>query len=296
MPELPEVETVRRQLAPLIAGCVVLDAWSTDSPRFSDAGKAVGAVLGRPIRRGKYLLTGLQTSQPSGAASADPSPGAQPDPPPDTPPDSELVLHLGMTGRLATIPPEDLDAADAHLRAWWLLGDRDDRRSVLSFHDVRQFGRVAVVPAGDYRALPTLQQLGPEPLGDDFTPEGLRGSLSGRRPVKSVLLSQRAVAGVGNIYADEALWLAGVDPRSRRLGRRRAEVLVDSIRAVLHSALSDGGTTFRDYRDATGATGTHQHRLACYGRAGEPCPRCGTIMRRTVIEGRGTTWCPTCQH
>ena len=273
MPELPEVETIRRQLAPALVGRLVVDAWAFPSAKFDEAPLAVGGRFGELGRRGKYLLAPLERAD-----------GGGPD---------ELVVHLGMTGRLAVGAGEPLAGVDEpHLRAAWRL---DDGRR-LSFTDVRRFGRVAVVPAGDHHRLPTLAALGPEPFGDGFTPEALRQEVNAHdRFVKTQLLSQRPVAGVGNIYADEALWRAGVHPRSRRLTRKEAVALRDAIRDALAEGIAHGGTTLRDYRDALGGSGSHQHALDCYGRAGEPCSRCATELRRTVVDARSTTFCPSCQ-
>ncbi len=285
MPELPEVETIRRQLDPLLRDVVVVDAWAFPSAKFQDAPLALGARLDGVRRRGKYLLIDLAPTR----ASDDPL---------------ELIVHLGMTGRLsvddvAPVWPAAPDAAAGaserprHLRAWWRL---DDGRT-LWFDDVRRFGRIAVVERGAHDALPTLAALGPEPFDETFTPELLRSRVNtSRRAVKTQLLSQRVVAGVGNIYADEALWLAGVHPASRRLTTARAAALRDAVRQVLDHGITHGGTTLRNYRDAEGGTGTHQRHLECYGRAGEPCSRCGSELRRSVLDARSTTHCPTCQR
>ena len=276
MPELPEVETIRRQLAPRLTGRTVTEAWAFPSAKFDQAPGATGATVTDVRRRGKYLLLDLRPA----VASIGPS---------------ELVVHLGMTGRLAVARARDDGppaAAHPHLRAWWAL---DDGR-VLTFHDTRRFGRIAVVPAGRYESLPTLAALGPEPDDERFTAEHLRTAVNaGRRRIKTALLSQRPVAGVGNIYADEALWRAGVDPRARRLTRAGAARLRDAIRDVLAEGIDHGGTTLRDYVDADGSTGTNQHRLECYGRAGQDCHRCGTTLRGAVLDARSTTWCPSCQ-
>ncbi len=265
MPELPEVETIRRQLAPRLVGRRVERAGSHPSPKFRPAAEVRGATTTGVGRRGKYLLVALHDER-------------------------ELIVHLGMTGVLR--PGDPAAGLDQFVRAWWDLDDG----SRLELHDVRQFGRVAVVPAGDHALLPTLHRLGPEPLSEAFTAEGLWRALraSGVR-VKTQLLAQRAVAGVGNIYADEALWQAGVDPRARRVTRREATALHAAIRAVLTTGVANGGTTLRDYRTVDGGTGSHQHHLACYGRAGQACRRCGAVLVRSVIDGRGTTWCRTCQ-
>lgn len=297
MPELPEVETIRRQLEPKIVGATIVDAWTFGTPKFSDAPLASGMVISRVRRLGKYLLIGLGSAE-------DPAQTGQEEEP------KELVVHLGMTGRLAVLPGTSTDggiddrapgaaAGDAvsggfhHLRATWTL---DDDRT-LAFDDVRRFGRIAVVDAGDYRSLPTLFSLGPEPFDEAFSPEHLRTAVNGSaRAIKTQLLSQRVVAGVGNIYADEALWLAGVNPRAKRITRAQAALLRDELRNVLEAGIADGGTTLRNYRDADGGSGSHQEQLHCYGRAGQECSRCGATLRRLVIDARSTTFCPTCQR
>jgi formamidopyrimidine-DNA glycosylase len=276
VPELPEVETIRRQLAPLVEGRDLVGAWAFPSAKFDEAPAATGATVTGLRRRGKYLLVDLDHD--GGPA--------------------ELVVHLGMTGRLAVddqnVPGTDGPApGEPHLRAAWRL---DDGRR-LSFTDVRRFGRIAVVDRGDHTRLPTLAALGPEPFDDAFSPEQLRSAVNAsHRHVKTQLLSQRVVAGVGNIYADESLWRAGIHPCDRRLTRSGAAALRDAVRATLAEGIAHGGTTLRDYRDALGGEGSHQHELDCYGRAGEPCPRCATELRRIVVDARSTTFCPTCQR
>ncbi len=288
MPELPEVETIRRQLAPRLVGRSVLDSWAFPSAKFDQAPTAVGHRITDVGRRGKYLLIGLRPQGADGESIAVGDTGERDEA-------AELVVHLGMTGRLALDADADHAAATdphPHLRAWWSL---DDGRR-LTFHDIRRFGRIAVVAAGRYDDLPTLATLGPEPDDDAFTGEWLRTEINRRRRrVKTALLSQRPVAGVGNIYADEALWRAGVDPRSRRLTRAAAGRLRDAVRDVLREGVDHGGTTLRDYVDAEGAAGTNQHRLDCYGRAGQRCHRCDTTLRGAMLDARSTTWCPTCQ-
>jgi formamidopyrimidine-DNA glycosylase len=269
VPELPEVETIRRQLDPQLSGAGLVDAWAFPSGKFTPALEAVGTTVTSVGRRGKYLLVGLDRD------------GAP----------EELVIHLGMTGRLSVVtvgPP-----TTTHLRARWTL---DDGRSLL-FDDVRRFGRIAVVPSGEHGSLPTLAALGPEPFDEAFTPEHLRDAVNrSERALKTQLLSQRVVAGVGNIYADEALWRAGVHPGSRRITRSAAVRLRDAVREVLRAGIEHGGTTLRNYRDAEGGEGSNQRYLDCYGHGGEPCVRCATELRRTVIDARSTVFCPTCQR
>ena len=270
VPELPEVETIRAQLHPRLAGCSITDAGSHPSEKFLPAMDAIGGEISAVGRRGKYLILALDDGSETGC---------------------ELVIHLGMTGRLSI--SRDADRDHPHLRAWWRL----DGDEVLTLHDIRRFGRVHVVEAGRYEAIATLDRLGPEPFSDQFTGDGLWRSLSAsRRRVKTQLLSQRPVAGVGNIYADEALWLAQINPAVRYVSKPRAGRLADAIRSALTSGLRHGGTTLRDYATLDGSSGRNQHHLRCYGRAGEPCERCGTELRRRIIDARGTTWCPTCQR
>lgn len=270
MPELPEVETIRAGLDPVLRSARILDAWAFPSAKFSDAPLAVGGTIGGVRRRGKYLLVDIDQ-------------GGVP---------RELVIHLGMTGRLSVLPAAELGPR-SHLRAKW---DLDDDR-VLLFDDIRRFGRIAVVDLGDHSVLPTLAALGPEPFDEAFSPEHLREAVNrSSRALKTQLLSQRVVAGVGNIYADEALWRAEVHPRARSLTRAQARRLRDSIREVLGEAVSNGGTTLRDYRDAYGGEGGNQRNLDCYGQAGLPCTRCGETLVKAVIDARTTTWCPHCQR
>jgi formamidopyrimidine-DNA glycosylase len=265
VPELPEVETVRRGLEPVLVGRRFVDGGAHPSPKFNAAPGAIDRTVRSVDRRGKYLLVGLDDGR-------------------------RLVVHLGMTGQFRVHehePPED-----PHVRAWWLL---DDGRTV-EFRDVRRFGRIAIV-GQDLSGLPTLAALGPEPFDDAFTAEHLWQEVNrSSARVKTQLLGQRVVAGVGNIYADEALWRARVHPAARRITRPAAARLREAVIAVLAEGIDHGGTTLRDYRTVEGGEGENQHHLDCYGRSGLPCTRCGTVLRRSVIDGRGTTHCPSCQH
>jgi formamidopyrimidine-DNA glycosylase len=266
VPELPEVESVRRQLEPELSGRTATEVWSDPLPslprEFHDLQRLVGHRIVAVGRRGKFLLAPLE--------------GAL-----------ELVMHLGMTGSFR------FDFTDPYVRARvWL----DDGRE-LAFRDPRRFGRMAVVDAGDYSSLPTLAFLGPEPLSEDFDQAAFADFLRrSRAPIKAVLLSQRAVAGVGNIYADEALWLARIHPLSRRVGSRRAELLHAAIREVLTLAIEREGTTFRDFQMLDGSSGGNAGFLIAYGQQRRPCPRCGTPLRKIFLGGRGTTYCPHCQR
>jgi len=269
LPELPEVETIRRQLAPLIVGRRLGDAWAFPHPKFTPALEVPGAAVERVDRRGKYLLIGLDD-------------------------DRELVVHLGMTGSLRVRPSGD--TGDAYVRAWWALepDDGGGGGETLEYRDVRRFGRLAVAEGGRYAG--TLAVQGPDALDRSLGAEEFWRSLrASRRAVKTQLLSQRPIAGVGNIYADEALWRARVHPARRTVTRAQAAALLDAVRDVLTESLRYGGTTLSDYRTVEGREGRNQQRLDVYGQAGLPCPRCGMELRSRTLDGRTATWCPTCQ-
>ncbi|TBH20545.1 DNA-formamidopyrimidine glycosylase [Thermus thermamylovorans] len=263
MPELPEVETTRRRLLPLLLGQSFLEIRHQDPRRYRHTERALGQRVEEVGRRGKFLLLGL-----SGGL--------------------EMVVHLGMTGgfRLRETP---------HARVAFRLD-----RGELFFHDPRRFGRLWVVKAGDHREIPLLSRLGPEPLSAAFRfPEFWEGLRRSAKPLKSLLLDQRLAAGVGNIYADEALFRAGLSPlrRGKEVGEEEARRLFATIRQVLAEALAQGGSTLGDrtYQQPDGLPGSFQERHAVYGRKGLPCPRCGHPVARAVVAGRGTHFCPRCQ-
>ncbi|HET6952746.1 MAG TPA: bifunctional DNA-formamidopyrimidine glycosylase/DNA-(apurinic or apyrimidinic site) lyase [Acidimicrobiales bacterium] len=271
MPELPEVETIRRQLEPLVVGRRLGEAWAFPHPKFTPALQVPGALVERVARRGKYLLIGLDD-------------------------DRELVVHLGMTGSLRVRPAGD--TGDAYVRAWWALSAREGERGrpgeVLEYRDVRRFGRLAVAEGGVYAG--TLAVQGPDALDPTFGPDDLwRALRRSHRAVKTQLLSQRPLAGVGNIYADEALWRARIHPARRTVTRAQATALLAALRDVLTSSVRYGGTTLSDYRTVDGSPGRNQQRLDVYGQAGLPCPRCGTPLRSMVLDARTSTFCPSCQ-
>ncbi|MFO7265540.1 MAG: DNA-formamidopyrimidine glycosylase [Limnochordales bacterium] len=282
MPELPEVETVRRQLAAALPGRTVVDVDVRLARTVQNATpeELAAFVRGRAFagvgRRGKYLLLPLQPRREGGA-------GDEPE---------QLVVHLRMTGRLTVAGARE--AADPYTRVVFVL---DDGRE-LRFADVRTFGTIHLCGPG--RPAPRgLQELGPEPLDDAFTPDVLAAALRGRRaPVKAVLLDQRCVAGVGNIYADEALFAAGIHPgrAAASLTAEETALLHAALREVLEKAIAFGGTTIRDYVNGNGAPGGFQRCLQVYGRAGEPCPHCGEPIARLRLAGRGTHFCPRCQR
>jgi formamidopyrimidine-DNA glycosylase len=267
VPELPEVESVRRQLAPRLVSRRIVAVQALPQARFFDLERAVGGRVEQLNRRGKYLIAGLDN-------------------------DVDLVMHLGMTGSFR-FRGCDGWTPDVYVRATFELNGG----AVLDFRDIRRFGRLCVVDTGDYAGIATLAALGPEPLSDDFDPDRFYADLAATRmAVKPFLLTQRPVAGVGNIYADEALWRAQINPRARRIGRSRAHLLWAAIRAVLTEAIEREGTTFRDYQMVNGASGRYADFLAVYGQAGKPCPRCKVAFIKTVLAGRGTTYCPSCQR
>jgi formamidopyrimidine-DNA glycosylase len=280
MPELPEVETVRRTLAPAI-GMRVTEVCTSGKPlRLNqpvDRDRLASTAQGRRIedvrRWGKYLLIDFV----SGPCS--------------------VLVHLGMSGRLRLMKPAV--ARPLHTHVIFGLTGRGGKRE-LRYSDPRRFGQVTWVERGAEREHPALARLGIDPLLGEldgaYLYEHARGS---RRTLKTFLLDQSVIAGMGNIYASEALWQAGLHPaaRAHRLGRGRAEVLARAVREVLERALDNGGTTLRDFVNADGVAGSHAHYLWVYDRAGQPCvrPRCGQAIRRTVIQGRSTYHCPACQ-
>ena len=274
MPELPEVETVARDLRAELVGRRFLTAWVNQPGilRFPIAEVFVATLPGQAVesvtRLGKYIFCRLDRGE-------------------------DLVFHLGMTGHLRVVEASSDSVRHTHLRA-----GMDDGRE-LRFDDTRRFGRILLGPRGLLEELRLLPALGTEPLSDEFTTERLDTLLRRTtRTVKAALLDQSGIAGMGNIYVDEACHLAGIRPtrRSQRLTRRERAVLRDSIRAVLATAIANRGTSFDDFRDLWNATGAHQEQLQVYGRGGQPCLRCGAILRRATVAGRTTVYCPGCQR
>jgi formamidopyrimidine-DNA glycosylase len=284
VPELPEVETIRRQLEPELAGHRIesLEVLDERWTRPADPRILERELAGRRIeslgRRGKYLLLELD-----GGAT--------------------LVMHLRMTGNLllvdegevvASVEAGDVSPDDERfLRARFTL---DDGRE-LRFSDARRFGE-AFLLANDAVEERFLGRVGIEPLSDDFTVEALLEIAADRRvPLKSFLLDQAGIAGVGNIYADEALWRAELHPLSPAGSMRRehAEALREGVIEALEAGLAEGGASIDDYRDSRGERGSMQDEFIVHTREGEPCPRCGTTIRRIVVGGRSTYFCPGCQ-
>lgn len=296
MPELPEVETIRRTLYPHVAGRKITGVTVIRPAlvRHPEPDAFIRGLVGRTIldarRRGKYLLF------PVG--------------PPAGPPEAEWVVHLMMAGRLVRCPG-GAPPADPKQVAKTHVIVRLDSGDALRYIDFRHLGRLFLVPPGDYRRIPGLRRLGPDPF------EGtVAGVAEGGRPaptldretflqrlrarrgrLKSLLLNQAFLAGVGNIYADEALFRARLHPdrRAETLCSAERERLYDALVAVLAEAVGARGTTFSRYVDADGRWGTFGERLSVYGREGEPCPACDTPIRRIVIGGRSSHFCPRCQ-
>ncbi|MBN2906211.1 MAG: bifunctional DNA-formamidopyrimidine glycosylase/DNA-(apurinic or apyrimidinic site) lyase [Rhodobacteraceae bacterium] len=283
MPELPEVETVRRGLAPVIEGRVIARArvnrpdlrWPFP-PGMAD--RLTGARVTRLGRRSKYILADLSTGE-------------------------TLIIHLGMSGRMlvsgdplglfhhAHPAPEKHDHVVLEIEG----GAR------VTFNDARRFGAMDLVPTDAVEGHWLLADLGPEPLGNTFDERYLVARLRGRMtPIKAALLDQRVVAGLGNIYVCEALHRAGISPRRKagRIAPARLATLVPVIRDVLAEAIEAGGSSLRDHRQTDGELGYFQHSFRAYGREGAPCPTpgCGGQIARIVQSGRSTFYCPKCQR
>jgi len=274
VPELPEVETVRRQLAPVLEGRRFASVAIAD-PRLTRpldpdevARELRGEIVKRVDRRGKYLIVRFE----SGRA---------------------LLIHLRMTGSLLHAPAGTLPE-DPHRRAVVRLDDGSD----VAYRDVRRFGTWLLLEPDEVDAYVDAK-VGSEPLGEAYKAKHLAERLHGRRaPIKAVVLDQRTVAGVGNIYADEALWRARLHPSmpADELTAPQVSALHRGIRCALEHGIARQGSTLRDYRLPDGASGTMQNEFRVYGRDGEPCERCGTPIDKIRVAGRGTWYCPSCQR
>jgi formamidopyrimidine-DNA glycosylase len=299
MPELPEVEIVRRGLVPALEG-KVFDTVEQHRPdlRFPLPEGLPSRLRGRKVvsleRRGKYLLAHLSGGD-------------------------VLLMHLGMTGcftvhahgtapksRMPRLVNGGVDTATAGRDVHDHLVFHMRGGATITYNDPRRFGFMMLIPGAELQTHPLLRSLGIEPLGDGLTPEFLAQRATGKKVnLKAFLLDQRIIAGLGNIYVCEALYRAGLSPKrgastiADRTGRpnERARALVKAIRAVLEDAIKAGGSTLRDYRHADGELGYFQHSFAVYGREGKPCRRkgCGTV-HRIVQSGRSTFYCPQCQR
>lgn len=269
VPELPEVETTRRGLAPHIEGqpieAVVVRERRLRWPVPRNlAARITGQTVRRVARRAKYLLLQLD--------------------------DCDLIVHLGMSGSMRFVPTALAPAAHDHVD-WVFAG------GTLRLNDPRRFG--CVLLSADAAAHRLIADLGPEPLGTEFTADYLHDACRGRRiAIKQLLMNAHVVVGVGNIYANEALYRAGIHPRraAGRISRQRLQRLVDAVRAVLHESIRQGGTTLRDFVRSDGRPGYFRIALKVYERDGEPCERCAEPIRRTVQGQRATYYCARCQR
>lgn len=265
MPELPEVETTRLKLEPLLVGRQIVELSEIvprpDFPnKYPQLVKAAGQQIVSLGRRGKYLIAQLTGSL-------------------------EWVTHLGMTGGFRL-------EQGKHSRVRVALDQGE-----IFFDDIRRFGKMAVVTAGDYSIFPTLAQMGPEPLSPDFELATFVAEAASCGAVKPWLLSQKPVAGLGNIYVDESLWQAQIHPAQTKLSAQQAAKLHTAIGEILAKAIAAGGSTLSDktYQQHDGLSGLFQLQHKVYARAGQSCERCGQAIQRVVIAQRGTHFCPNCQ-
>jgi formamidopyrimidine-DNA glycosylase len=274
VPELPEVEVLRRSLAPHLTGDTVerIEVWNRALREPVEPVRLRRAAVGRRVialrRRAKFLLIDLEGG-------------------------STVIVHLGMSGRLTLAAGDEPREPHEHL-AFHL---RSGRR--LRLRDPRRFGVVLSRPTASLARDPHFAHLGAEPLEAGFSGAVLAAAAQGRRgPVKAFLMDGRVVVGIGNIYASEALYRAGVDPRRSvaRIAAQRWDSLAAAAVQVLASAIEQGGTTLNDFADGEGNSGYFQVSLAVYDREGEPCPACGAPVRRIVQAGRSTYFCPRCQR
>ena len=285
MPELPEVETVRRGLEPVLAGARLTrvrqnrpDLRFPFPDRFPE--RLEGAVVERIDRRATYRLRPLATGE-------------------------TWVTHLGMTGRFPRDgrqlgefeEPAPIAGKHEHLSLCAVKGTVTTR---LGFADARRFGFMGLIPTGEVEAHPWFAALGPEPLGHGFSGVHLAEAFAGKKQnIKVSLLDQRIVAGLGNIYVCEALYRARISPlvAAGKVSKPRLETLAAVVRDVLNDAIAAGGSTLRDFANAEGGQGYFQHRFDVYGREGKPClgDGCAGVVKRVVQAGRSTFWCPSCQ-
>lgn len=288
MPELPEVETVCRGLRPALVGrrLTRVEQRRPDL-RFPFPADFVSRLEGARVaaveRRAKYILIRLQD-------------------------DWTWLVHLGMSGRFTVTPGAMASSGQAGHNSGWAMVEKHDHVLVetedggrLVFNDTRRFGYMDLIPPGAEATSPHLAQLGPEPLSDGFNATAFSDALSGKKtPIKAALLDQRLVAGLGNIYVCEALWRAGISPRrsAHTVAGARAGRLVPAVKAVLTAAIAAGGSSLRDYVQATGELGYFQHAWDAYDREGDPCrrPGCHGVMQRIVQSGRSTFFCPRHQR
>ena len=274
MPELPEVETIRRSLALRLEGCRItnVEVGLERLIKWPVINEFYGLVEYKKVikvdRRGKYLLLLLEDN-------------------------NVLVVHLRMTGRLCY----QVNGASVKDRFARIIFNLDNGDSLV-YADTRTLGTLYAMPIDELWRIKGLAEMGPEPVSDEFTLEYFTKILYGRRgSIKALLLNQKFIGGLGNIYVDEALAMANVDPArvAGTLSAMESEKLFAAIRKVILAGIEHSGTTFRDYRDGEGRSGNHQNHLLVYGRKGLPCINCGTRIERKETAGRGTHYCPNCQ-
>jgi len=276
MPELPEIESIRRTLAPHLIGRRVVSAEEGPHEHVRAFGDhrdlLAGCRLEALLRHGKQLA--LAGRRPPGREAP------------------VVALHLGMSGSLRFRPPGERPPPDPHVHLLW----RFEGGATLALRDPRRFGGAWCFPGIDALRAHRWSRLGPDAL--TITPSALGDRLArSRRPLKSALLDQQRLAGLGNIYVDELLFRAGLNPQMPACGVSSTEArrLVRRMRALLEQAIRGGGSTLRDHVSATGEPGRYQDRHRVYGRGGEPCPRCRHPFRAARVAGRNTTWCEVCQ-
>lgn len=272
MPELPEVETTRRGIEPHVRGAhireVIVRRGDLRQPVPPTLPEVAGAGITAVHRRAKYLLLDLSDA-------------------------TTVLIHLGMSGSLRVIPAGDDWKKHDH------VGITLDTGRQLRFHDPRRFGLMLHAPTATMASHPLLASLGPEPFDETFTPAHLKAACARRKaPVKTVIMDASVVVGVGNIYAAEALFLAGIRPLApaHRITLPRLARLTAAIRDVLGAAIASGGTTLRDFLHSDGAPGYFRQKLMVYDRSGQPCRICQTPVRHATLAGRSTCWCPHCQR
>lgn len=284
MPELPEVERVRRSLAMHILNARVVKAVLLRPDVCTPSGGADGVASAQELLEGGVIVE-LRRRGKQIAVVADDG--------------RTLVIHLGMSGQVLVGGAARARAGDPgferHIHARWMLAKGDEQLEMV-FRDPRRFGGLWTFPTFQEAESTLWSQLGPDAMGVDVEVLG-RALRSTTRTIKSVLLDQSVLAGVGNIYADESLFRAGIRPtrRGRTITRAEVERLAKAVPDVLRQAVDAGGSTLRSYADADGVAGTAQHAHAVYGRGGKPCTRCGTTLRHKSVGQRTTVWCPVCQ-
>ena len=271
MPELPEVETTRRGIEPHVIGArikeVIIRRYDLRQPVSENITTLEGRVIRGVTRRSKYLLIEVDDG-------------------------TTILVHLGMSGSLRVIDPADVWKKHDHVGI--TLGNGKQLR----FHDPRRFGLVLRLTEADPHSHPLLKALGPEPLECEFTKAHLKSACAKRSAaIKLVIMDAKVVVGVGNIYASEALFRAGIRPATpaNKISKPRLAKLVMAIREVLSAAILEGGTTLRDFLNSDGKPGYFKQRLFVYDRKGEACRICGTEIRHAVLGQRATYWCPGCQ-